>query len=266
MQVVLAVEGCIFTSIDVPTCSAPTGKKKSQKLKLNFLLDDLPELMYKAVRFTQLWNKYKQDAERYVFRSFDAATVRALVQELIDKHCIELRKHVANNDTVRRCLPPPPHTARAAAALRVCAGRLVRSVCLQRCGSWSVLIWSLSASDCCAAVVDAVIVAVDDIGCRGRVCRCGCVAVVPMCSMPSGRPGISRRLALWCTCIFMLAHACGGSAVERPPPQPCRGAVAERGSPVQEGTTNTVERRSTRTRATVATQRSGDGSGELVLE
>eukprot|EP00892_Ulva_mutabilis_P001260 jgi/Ulvmu1/11134/UM071_0017.1 len=97
-KVVLAVEGCIFTSVDVPTCSAPTGKKKSQKLKLNFPLDDLPELMYKAVRFTQLWNKYKQDAERYVFRSFDAGSVRALVQDLIDKHCLELRKHVANND------------------------------------------------------------------------------------------------------------------------------------------------------------------------
>lgn len=77
------------------------GKKKSQKLKLNFPLADLPELMYKAVRFTQLWNKYKQDAERYVFRTYDPETVRSLVQHLIDSHCGELRKHVANNDTVR---------------------------------------------------------------------------------------------------------------------------------------------------------------------
>ena len=162
VQVVLAVEGCIFTSIDVPTCSAPTGKKKSQKLKLNFLLDDLPELMYKAVRFTQLWNKYKQDAERYVFRSFDAAAVRTLVQELIDKHCIELRKHVANNDIVRRCFSPPPlsPTARAAAASRVCPGRLVRAVRFIHSGSWSVRIWSLSASDCCAL--------------RRRCRRCSC--------------------------------------------------------------------------------------------
>lgn len=81
--------------------SVDAGKKKSQKLKLNFPLADLPELMYNAVRFTQLWNKYKQDAERYVFRSYDPETVRSLVQQLIDKHCGELRKHVANNDTVR---------------------------------------------------------------------------------------------------------------------------------------------------------------------
>lgn len=60
--------------------------------------------MYKAVRFTQLWNKYKQDAERYVFRSCHPDIVRNLVQQLIDVHCGELRKHVANNDVVR--LPP----------------------------------------------------------------------------------------------------------------------------------------------------------------
>jgi hypothetical protein len=77
------------------------GKKKSQKLKLNFPLSDLPDMMFKAVRFTQLWNKYKQDAERYVFRTFAPESVRALVQQLIDIHCGELQKHVANNDIVR---------------------------------------------------------------------------------------------------------------------------------------------------------------------
>jgi hypothetical protein len=82
-------------------CAHCVGKKKSQKLKLNFPLVDLPELMYKAVRFTQLWNKYKQDAERYVFRTFEPEAVRTLVQDLIDLHCGELRNHVANNDAVR---------------------------------------------------------------------------------------------------------------------------------------------------------------------
>ena len=77
------------------------GKKKSQKLKLNFPLADLPGLMYKAVRFTQLWNKYKQDAERYVFRTHDPEAVRSLVQHLIDTHCGELRKYVEHNDVVR---------------------------------------------------------------------------------------------------------------------------------------------------------------------
>lgn len=76
------------------------GKKKSQKLKLNFSLTDLPELMYKAVHYTQLWNKYKQDAERYVFRSYDPKVVRGLVQHMIDTHCGELRNHVASNDVV----------------------------------------------------------------------------------------------------------------------------------------------------------------------
>lgn len=77
------------------------GKKKSQKLKLNFALVDLPELMFQAVRFTQLWNKYKQDAERYVFRGHSPHSVRKLVQHLIDVHCCELRKHVANIEAVR---------------------------------------------------------------------------------------------------------------------------------------------------------------------
>jgi hypothetical protein len=99
-KVVLAVEGCIFTSLDVPTCSMPAGKKKSQKLKLNFPIDELPDLMFKAVCFSQLWNKYKQDTERYIFRNCKPSEVRDLVKCLIDDHCFELRKHIARTDTV----------------------------------------------------------------------------------------------------------------------------------------------------------------------
>jgi hypothetical protein len=38
---------------------------------------------------------------RYVFRTFEPESVRALVQQLIEVHCGELQKHVANNDIVR---------------------------------------------------------------------------------------------------------------------------------------------------------------------
>jgi hypothetical protein len=108
-KVVLAVEGCIFTSTDIPTCAQPLGKKMTHKLKLNFELDDLPQLMFKAVKYSQLWNRYKHDADRYVFRSCTPEQVQSMLQELIDTRCVELRKHIANNDTVlpHVCRLPP---------------------------------------------------------------------------------------------------------------------------------------------------------------
>ena len=101
-KVVLAVEGCIFTSTEIPTCAAPAGKKKSHKLKLNFSIDDLPALMFKSVKFSQLWNRHKQDAERYIFRSLAPARVQAMVQDMIEQHCGALKEYIAANDTVRR--------------------------------------------------------------------------------------------------------------------------------------------------------------------
>ena len=103
-KIVLAVEGCIFTSVDVPTCTPPLGKKKTHKLKLNFALHELPELMAKAVKFSQLWNRHKQDAERYVFRAVEPEKVHELVALLIRDHCGQLQKHIASNDNVRSSL------------------------------------------------------------------------------------------------------------------------------------------------------------------
>jgi hypothetical protein len=100
-KVVLAVEGCIFTSVDVLTCTPPLGKKKTHKLKLNFGIDELPELMFKAVRFSQLWTRHKQDAERYVFRGVAPETVKAMVAALVRLHCQPLQKHIAKNDAAR---------------------------------------------------------------------------------------------------------------------------------------------------------------------
>lgn len=257
-KVVLAVEGCIFTSVDVPTCSAPTGKKKSQKLKLNFPLNDLPELMYKAVRFTQLWNKYKQDAERYVFRSFDAAAVRALVQELIDKHCLELRKHVANNDPVR----PPSHSACPVCSLSDLPPTRshpwspgpfsVISEPLRSCGSCHAAApVTLRLHDTAAPVTPRPFHASRAVtSARLGQCQRGVRALE--------RPRRVRR----CGCLSgaQCAGACDGPqmhGMRRP---------RLKGVRMQEGTANTVERRSTRTRATIGSQRSVEMSGDIALE
>lgn len=102
-KVVLAVEGCIFTCMNIPTCTQPLGKKKTHKLKLNFGLDELPALMFKAVKFSKLWNRHKQDAERYVFRNHSAEEVQRMLEALIATHCGELRQHIAKNEAVRGC-------------------------------------------------------------------------------------------------------------------------------------------------------------------
>ena len=119
-KVVLAVEGCIFTCMNIPTCTQPLGKKKTHKLKLNFGLDELPALMYKAVKFSKLWNRHKQDAERYVFRNHSAEAVRSMLEALIAAHCGELRQHIAKNEAVR---PPAPRLCACAAARRQLAAR-----------------------------------------------------------------------------------------------------------------------------------------------
>lgn len=106
-KVVLAVEGCIFTCAEMPTCTPPLGKKKTHKLKLNFALDELPTLMFKAVKFSQLWNRHKQDAERYVFRACEPAQVQTMVEKLIATRCDELRPHIAKNESVRSRRYPP---------------------------------------------------------------------------------------------------------------------------------------------------------------
>jgi hypothetical protein len=103
-KVVLAVEGCIFTCMSIPTCTLPLGKKKTHKLKLNFGLDELPALMYKAVKYSKLWNHYKQDAERYVFRYHTPEQVQKMLEDLINAHCTKLRQHIVKNEMVR-CSP-----------------------------------------------------------------------------------------------------------------------------------------------------------------
>jgi hypothetical protein len=100
-KIVLAVEGCIFTCLNVPTCNPPLGKKKTHKLKLNFGLDELPALMYKAVKYSKMWNHYKQDAERYIFRNHAPEQVQSMLEELIKKHCSKLRQHIVKNEAVR---------------------------------------------------------------------------------------------------------------------------------------------------------------------
>lgn len=96
-KVVLAIEGCVYTG-----GGAGAAKKKTHKLKLNFGLDELPELILSAVRFSQLWNKHKQDAERYIFRALAPEAVRDLVVALLREHGGALQQHVAHADAVRR--------------------------------------------------------------------------------------------------------------------------------------------------------------------
>jgi hypothetical protein len=99
-KIVLAVEGCIFTCLNVPTCNQPLGKKKTHKLKLNFGLDELPALLYKAVKYSKMWNNHKQDAERYIFRNHTPEQVRSMLEDLIITHCSELRQHIVKSEVV----------------------------------------------------------------------------------------------------------------------------------------------------------------------
>lgn len=106
-KMVLAVEGKIFTSRDMDACSRDAGRSRPHLLKMNFPIDELPALMRQAVTFTNLWHKYYQGSERYIFRDHNPADVETMVTKFIEQHCWQLREYVPTQPN-KVCQPTVP--------------------------------------------------------------------------------------------------------------------------------------------------------------